>query len=88
MKEKSEKASTFTSRLLPSFCFGFIALVLNSNKSWSFSTRAKLAKLGRSLNRSSWKFSLIFLFMLRNCSHKNCILLHKLAALSGDITQG
>ncbi len=62
--KKSEKISSLTNRSLPSFCFGFIALTSNSDKSWSFPARAKLAKLSRSLNRSSRKFSLIFIYVM------------------------
>ncbi len=65
MKTKSEKISSLTNRSLPSFCFGFIALTSNSDKSWSFPARAKLAKLSRSLNRSSRKFSLIFIYVIK-----------------------
>ncbi len=57
MNTKSETPSATASRSLPSFCFGFIALVPNSHKSWSFPTRAKLAKLSRSLNRLPQKES-------------------------------
>ena len=53
-----------TSHSLPSFCFGFIALALNSHKSWSFSTRAKLAKLSHSLNRLPRKDTAFPLFTL------------------------
>ena len=63
--KKSEKISSLTNRSLPSFCFGFIALTSNSYKSWSFPARAKLAKLSRSLNRSSRKFSLIFIYVMK-----------------------
>ena len=63
--KKSEKISSLTNRSLPSFCFGFIALTSNSDKSWSFPVRAKLAKLSRSLNRSSRKFSLIFIYVTK-----------------------
>ena len=52
---KSRNPSTTASRSLPSFCFGFIALTSNSDKSWSFPARAKLAKLSRLLNRLSQK---------------------------------
>ena len=62
--KKSEKISSLTNRSLPSFCFGFIALTSNSDKSWSFPVRAKLAKLSRSLNRSLRKFSLIFIYVI------------------------
>ena len=58
-RAKSETPSATASRSLPSFRFGFIALVLNSYKSWSSPTRAKLAKLIRLLNRVSQKESLI-----------------------------
>ena len=61
---KSEKLSSLARRSLPSFCFGFIALALNSYKSWSFPTRTKLAKLGRSLNRFPRKVPLILPFTL------------------------
>ena len=64
-KTKSRNPSATASRSLPSFCFGFIALTSNSDKSWSFPARAKLAKLSRSLNRSSRKFSLIFIYVMK-----------------------
>ena len=65
MKVKLKNPSATASRSLPSFCIGFIALVLNSYKSWSFPTRAKLAKLSRLLNRLSQKDSSISLFQLQ-----------------------
>ena len=61
-KTKSKNPSVTASRSLPSFCIGFIALTSNSDKSWSFPARAKLAKLSRLLNRWSQKDSSISLF--------------------------
>ena len=60
---KSRNPSTTASRSLPSFCFGFIALTSNSDKSWSFLARAKLAKRGRSLNRSLRKDATFSIFI-------------------------
>ena len=58
-KTESKNPSVTANRSLPSFCFGFIALTSNSDKSWSFPARAKLSRL---LNRWSQKDSLISLF--------------------------
>ena len=64
---KSRNPSTTASRSLPSFCFGFIALTSNSDKSWSFPARAKLAKLSRLLNRLPQKdFSISIYTMVIN----------------------
>ena len=68
MNTKMQYLSPDTSRSLPSFCFGFIALVPNSHKSWSFPTRAKLAKLSHSLNRLPRKDTAFSLFTLWNYS--------------------
>ncbi len=62
-KAKSEIPSATASRSLPSFRFGFIALVPTPEKE-VVPTRAKLAKLSHLLNRLSQKESLISPFQL------------------------
>ncbi len=87
MKIKSEKVSSLTRRSLPSFCFGFIALTSNSDKSWSFPVRAKLAKLSRSLNRSLRKLSLIFYLCYENDSHLYSVLCATLIKILSHLNQ-
>ena len=70
---KSKTPSATANRSLPSFCFGFIALTPNSDKSWSFPARAKLAKLSRLLNRLSQKESSISHFSYEYSCHAFCI---------------